>query len=388
MLSYNFDKLILLFGLWFISNDAFFFKNPTKVNIFKRTKIKTYSNDIYINEYYKFLEKYKPDKLPNMLGNYNKILELKNIHENSELYDGYSIFKKNINYINNFNKDNSNLQLGINQFADSIIYDQEVETELLSDNNYNIENSDNQNLHWSKKIRNIFFFWENSLEALDWRNKSILTPVQNQLYCGSCWAFSTCRSLEGHMRINNYTVDRLSEQELIDCSKKNKGCDGGLMHYAFEYCIINKGLISEKNYPYIGKDEECIVNCDSEYGNIFNNLTKVIGSDIIDYQFVLPNSVKDIISSLYYGPIAIGINSNLGIFRFYKEGVIDIKNDTSKYISHAVLLVGFDYDEIGMYWIIQNSWGDEWGENGYAKIRASDDEGTLLSQIYGVYPKY
>ena len=52
------------------------------------------------------------------------------------------------------------------------------------------------------------------------------------------------------MRINNFTIDRLSEQELVDCSKENHGCNGGLMHLAFDYCIENKGLTSNNNYDH------------------------------------------------------------------------------------------------------------------------------------------
>jgi len=52
------------------------------------------------------------------------------------------------------------------------------------------------------------------------------------------------------------------------------------------------------------------------------------------------------------------------------------------------LLVGYDHDEEGPYWIIQNSWGKEWGDNGFAKIRIKNGDGVLLSQLYGVYPKY
>ena len=73
-------------------------------------------------------------------------------------------------------------------------------------------------------------------------------------------------------------------------------------------------------------------------------------------------------------------------FRFYKEGVIDVPRNMSRELNHAVLLVGYDYDDNGMYWIIQNSWGKEWGDNGFCKLRARPDEGTLLCQIYGVYP--
>ena len=73
-------------------------------------------------------------------------------------------------------------------------------------------------------------------------------------------------------------------------------------------------------------------------------------------------------------------------FQFYKEGVIDIPSNHSQNLNHAVLLVGVDSDENGLHWIIQNSWGSKWGDNGFARIRAIDGDGVLLSNLYGVYP--
>ena len=72
-------------------------------------------------------------------------------------------------------------------------------------------------------------------------------------------------------------------------------------------------------------------------------------------------------------------------FRFYKSGVIDIDLKEQK-LNHAVLLVGYGYDEEGLYWIIKNSWGEKLGENGFCKIRVKEGDGILLSNLYGVYP--
>ena len=112
------------------------------------------------------------------------------------------------------------------------------------------------------------------------------------------------------------------------------------------------------------------------------------GSDIKNYEFIIPKSKIDIMASLQNSPIAIALDANSFVFRFYKDGVIDIPINENSNINHAVLLTGYDTDVNGTYWIIQNSWGEKWGDNGFAKIRATDGEGVLLSQIYGVYPKY
>ena len=90
--------------------------------------------------------------------------------------------------------------------------------------------------------------------------------------------------------------------------------------------------------------------------------------------------------SVLQNPVPIAVDANNIYFRFYKDGVIDVPMNVSKTLNHAVVLIGYDYDEKGEYWIIQNSWGKKWGIDGFCKIRIQPDEGTLLCQSYGVYP--
>ena len=91
--------------------------------------------------------------------------------------------------------------------------------------------------------------------------------------------------------------------------------------------------------------------------------------------------------SLLHNPISIALDASLPQFRFYKSGVISIPSKNSTELNHAVLLVGYDNDETGEYWIIQNSWGKKWGEDGFANIRIEDGLGSLLCQLYAFYPE-
>ena len=222
------------------------------------------------------------------------------------------------------------------------------------------------------------------------------TKVKDQKSCGSCWAFSAVSTLESFMRINNKSFELLSEQELVDCSLEDFGCNGGLMDTAYNYVIDSNGLHSSKDYPYIAVNGECMSNCCSEYNNYIkeNNIDlpmkkihrKVPGSKLYEYRFMNPESVDDIKKSLQNGPIAIALDANSFLFRFYESGVIDLDPEYSNRLNHAVMLVGFGEDEGGEHWIIQNSWGSGWGDNGFVKLRIKDGLGTLLCQIYGVYP--
>merc|ERR1712170_307849 len=91
-------------------------------------------------------------------------------------------------------------------------------------------------------------------DEMDWVKAGAVTYVKNQKACGSCWAFSTTGSIEGAMQIKYGELVSLSEQNLIDCDHKDKGCKGGMMMDAFKIDESEKGLCSEAGYPYLATD--------------------------------------------------------------------------------------------------------------------------------------
>ncbi|KAL3730793.1 hypothetical protein ACJRO7_027773 [Eucalyptus globulus] len=204
----------------------------------------------------------------------------------------------------------------------------------------------------------------------DWRDHGAVTAVKNQGSCGSCWGFSTTGALEGANYLATGKLVSLSEQQLVDCDHEcdpeepgscDSGCNGGLMNSAFEYTLKAGGLMREEDYPYTGTDRGSCKFDKSKIAASVANFSVVS----LDEDQIAANLVKN-------GPLAIAINA---VFMQTYVGGVSCPYICSKRLDHGVLLVGYGsaaYAPIRMkekpYWIIKNSWGENWGENGFYKI--------------------
>ncbi|XP_035579559.1 cathepsin L1-like isoform X1 [Zalophus californianus] len=210
--------------------------------------------------------------------------------------------------------------------------------------------------------------------SVDWREKGYVTPVKDQGQCQSCWAFSATGALEGQMFRKTGKLVSLSEQNLVDCSRSqgNEGCRGGLMDYAFQYVKDNGGLDSEESYPYLARNESCKYRPEKSAANVttfWHVLNKEDG---------LMTTVATV------GPVSAAVDSSLDSFQFYKKalnftfpGIYYDPNCSSESLNHGVLVVGYGFEgaesDNKKYWIVKNSWGTNWGTQGYMLLAKDRD---------------
>jgi len=265
----------------------------------------------------------------------------KNYRSQNEFNYRLSVYKSNLAFIEEHNRKNLGFTVAMNKFGD-----------LTNKEFAALYNGLRINASKSETEYHRGFLGEIA-DAVDWRTKGAVTPIKNQGQCGSCWAFSTTGSVEGATFIKTGKLVSASEQQLVDCSGSygNYGCDGGLMDSAFQYIIANKGIDTEASYPYTAQDGTCRWNPAN------------VGATLTGYKDVQSQSEPALQSAITARPTSVAIDASHSSFQFYQSGVYYEPSCSPTQLDHGVLAVG--YDTTAGYYIVKNSWGTDWGNQGY-----------------------
>ena len=268
-----------------------------------------------------------------------------------------SVYTQNLVKIAKHNMQNHSWSLDVNQFAD--LTSKEFSTKYIRGGYMG-------NVTYRKRFYNWSLLYENKTTlptSVDWTTQGAVTPVKDQGQCGSCWAFSATGSMESTWFLKNGSLVSLSEQQLVDCSSAqgDQGCNGGLMDYAFQYVVSNKGISSEAAYPYTATGPN---TCES----------KPLVAMITGYKDVPPGSEVALMTALTEQPVSVAVEADQDAFQFYSGGVLTAACGSQ--LDHGVLAVGYGTQGGQDFYKVKNSWGTSWGEKGYILLGRGSQYGS------------
>ncbi|KAL9649577.1 hypothetical protein ABK040_003254 [Willaertia magna] len=216
-------------------------------------------------------------------------------------------------------------------------------------------------------------------------------PIRNQEQCGSCWAFSASEVLSDRFCIATFNRSQaeggridvvLAPQDMVSCNWYNMGCDGGILNLAWLY-LEHTGIVPDACLPYVsgsGNVPSCPKTCvNGNYTNVALNSVKYKASTFHNlglFEF-WERELKIQEEIIARGPVQTGF-SVYQDFMNYKSGVYS--HQTGSFLGgHAVKIVGWGVDKGTPYWIVANSWGPDWGLDGFFWMKRGNNECSIES---------
>ncbi|KAL5789642.1 hypothetical protein ACOSQ2_004530 [Xanthoceras sorbifolium] len=205
---------------------------------------------------------------------------------------------------------------------------------------------------------------------IDWRDRGAVTRVKDQGSCKASWAFSVAGIMEAVHYQRSYQLADLSVQQILDCDSTcfppntncDAGCDGGYTYNALNYLSSAGGIMAEFDYPFTGTSSN---PCQFDRSAVVSSVSKI---------FYISNKEDQIAAYVAKrNPVIVLVNSQY--LQSYKGGV-SCPSQCLQAGNHGGLLVGYD---AGRNWTIKNSWGTNWGEDGY--FRLCKDYITCYDQV-------
>jgi len=268
----------------------------------------------------------------------------------------YDLFKNSLEEIDRLNREAAqkglNTKFGVTKFSD--LSKEEFKAKYMG--------------YVPSSHANVDIPFEESVAPLptsfDWRTKGAVTPVKNQEQCGSCWAFSATEGVESAWFLAKSQLVVLSPQQIVSCDQNDDGCNGGDLPTAFQY-VQQNGMETCADYPYTS-------------GNGNTGTCQYDSSDVVvqisgfKYATQSANETQMRVALLAHGPLSICVDAST--WQNYQGGVIT--HGCGDDLDHCVQIVGFSETTNNKtpYWIIRNSWGTDWGLNGYLWVERGKDE--------------
>jgi len=281
----------------------------------------------------------------------------------------FRTFKANLQLIKEHNAKNLSYKLGLNQFSDmtnaefkqkmctkKVVQGEELDQILDNFDKNSYSDDDDDDL----TKRNLIA----GKQAIDYTNS--FSEARSQGNCGSCWAFASSGAVEGALGAKlSKSFPYLSPQQLVDCDTRNNGCNGGNTIWAFDY-IVKNGIHYDSYYPYNEARGKCKYSSSAPLNKVIKYIYCTNYSNIKDRKC----SIDKVYKLLTNGPGAVGVDAGTPEFQGYSSGIF---SGTCTNDNHAVILAGYGISNDNVeYWIVRNSWGAFWGDNGYIKIKVND----------------
>jgi C1A family cysteine protease len=269
------------------------------------------------------------------------------------------VFANNLHRVKELNEANGSPAFGITKFMD--LTEDEFKAAYLSGVTEASGSLNAQHLEIQPKNP------QDLPPEVDWRNVTgVITPVKNQEQCGSCWAFSATEAIESAWVLSGKPQVILGPQQIVDCDQQDGGCNGGRTETAYDYVIHAGGQETEKDYPYRAVNGNCKFN------------KADIAASITSWKYISTSAAGELTKMMPYvaesGPVSVCVDA--APWQYYTGGVLKVCGNQ---VDHCVQVTGYSTVDNLPVWNVRNSWGEDWGEQGYIWV----ERGKNLCAIAG-----